>query len=1552
MIGRLRAEHDATAPAMVRAVLLHELGVLEEAQGDEAAAARDQLSAVNTEPDFREPLERLIAIIERRQSYKNLGRLLERLVRVGETPLERGRALLERGLFQAIHENDLAGARESLEQAAAEQSDDPAIWLALELVAARLDDGPLRARALAARAELSEHAEWRSLLFTDLASLLSEEGDLDAALQALEHPISERTPTTFAALRVLEDVGRSHGRADVLARALSAQATLLEECHDDPDVGDLLGIPSAQRTMVHAADTWLRAAYALRRQGDVQGAIELLDQARERLPDNIALLHARAAAADAMGDTATAARIALRELNAGLTGPSAAARHLRIAEQASAEGDRAAAEEAVRNALAADPGSIPARVLELDLLSVTDPQSLAGAWEALAGQFESDDAKSRALFLAADVWARSCRDVQGAKAALSQAGMYLDRPGVVARVGRMLASLINDDAWYDESTRRLLTAGAADTEQPSLWLELVRARLRRRDLVGMVQALSSLAAAPGGQWLGHALRAFALPLVTTETDPDAPPAVLALATAETDPDVARAWYVLGARRALADGRVADAEHVLRELLDSNPSDLTIAMQLATVLRLDGRLQEAADVLTASAGTISDAPFAAALQIEAGILRWQGGDRGGAVNTLSEAAHLATEAVDCLLGWALRAVAPDDIESRRRALEVGDAEVEPGLNELERFALEAAQGGDPDEARAALQSIPDTADDDLLAAAVLARSLWIRDPGDYGTAKEALEALAQYSPAAAALANGTRVQLELEDGDAADLEPLAATWAATDASPAAALEWLAAATGRGDSEQEAAAQQELARRLGGPEGLALDAGARLIRFLGGDESQPLLPATAPSARIMNLELAPPACDPRRRASAFGDLGDALGDESAAMSMVIAGYNRLASGDPQGATGAFRAAIEALPGDIIGWEGLRVSAETIGDDATIAEACMALGGITTSDTTGAELWERAGLILLERLGDPERAELAFSQAVERDISRSVAFDKLFRMVRQRRDGPRLLDLISARLEVAEDPEEIGKLFWERARVLRKANRIDEALTALENVTMLEPDHVGALALAGEIYLRHGKFPEAAKNLARLAQLDEAPQQQRLMSGVAAVDIFENKLGQLEPALGVLLTLYRSGLSTLPVRERLARTAAKVGAWQAATDVLQELMNERESSEGRVEAARLALAIHRDRLGSPAMARQATARLLGELPGDGEALDMVLAEPFEPSTTEALLVAGLEAVVEQLIEDPLQPEVIDRLARIAARLEDAPRRQASLGALVAVGEGTPEIDAELQVLDERVARLPQIAIDEGALPELCDPDDSGPIGDLFHLAAPMLADALGPNLAAFGVSRRDRVDPRAGLPLRNEIAAWAGALGVDFDLYVGGSDPEGVFAVATERPALVVGQAVTAPLRPNHRQLVARELFALRRGTVILRHRDPTDVAAITVALCQLGGHSLPAPHYAMFDEFFRLISRAMGRKIKRSLPSLAAAVVEVQGDPVRWAAGATASLDRLAAIAAGDVSHVLSTGGRRGQIGASIEAQERASRLLSFVLSPTYLELREQLGMGVR
>jgi hypothetical protein len=460
---------------------------------------------------------------------------------------------------------------------------------------------------------------------------------------------------------------------------------------------------------------------------------------------------------------------------------------------------------------------------------------------------------------------------------------------------------------------------------------------------------------------------------------------------------------------------------------------------------------------------------------------------------------------------------------------------------------------------------------------------------------------------------------------------------------------------------------------------------------------------------------------------------------------------------------------------------------------------------------------------------------------------------------------------------------------------------------------------------------------------------------MSGIAAVDLYENRLNQLQQALDVLVGLHRGGLATLAVRERLARAAARTEAWETAVEVLEELMVQRETSEGRVEAARLALALYRDRIRIPTRAFTAVERLLQEAPADGEALDFVLSGALKNPLSRNLLQRGRVATISELEKSPLDLERTQRVAEIAKKIDDSQLRQVSLGAVVALGGGNSRILAELSELDTRIARVPQIAVDDAVVARVKDPEDRGPIAELMRALAPTLTEALGPGLAALGVGKRERIRPQDGLPLRNEVAAWVGALGLgEFELYVGGRDSGGVYAIPTETPSIVIGADAASPLSAVHRQALARELIALKLGTTIVRHRDAADIAALVVAACNLAQVAIDSPPYAMVAEFERQIGKEIPRRVRKMLPELTAPIAATRADPIAWVRAAKSSVDRMAAVAIGDVSWVIasSEGGRRGEPPVTAEGKLRAGRLLSFVLSDAFFSVREKLGMGVR
>jgi hypothetical protein len=514
-------------------------------------------------------------------------------------------------------------------------------------------------------------------------------------------------------------------------------------------------------------------------------------------------------------------------------------------------------------------------------------------------------------------------------------------------------------------------------------------------------------------------------------------------------------------------------------------------------------------------------------------------------------------------------------------------------------------------------------------------------------------------------------------------------------------------------------------------------------------------------------------------------------------------------------------------------------------------------------------------------------------------------------------------------------------------------DEALQALENVTLLEPDHVGALALAAEIAISSHQLADACKYLDQLARLEAAPEKQRLMSAIAAADLYESKLGQPERAVSLLLALNNAGLGTLAIRERLARCAAQAENWQLAGEISLGLAEDRETSAGRVEAARLCMSVYREKMSAPAAALPAVEHILAELPADLEVIDFLLEQPFSDVQNSTLCSRAKDALCAQLIADPCDPESIDRLAQLAALLDDRPLRQVALGALVTLDAGTPEMLDELAALDARVARAPAIALDEHCYSALADPDDSGTFAELFRQLAPVFNETLGPSLSALAVTKKHRLDPRAGLPLRNEIAAWAGALGLgEFDLYVGGLAANDAVGVPSEVPALVVGTDFTSPLTAKHRQAVVRELFAIRRGTSILRHRTPAEASALIVATCRLAEVSVAAPPYAMVDEFARLLNASIPRKTRKLLPSLCASLSGTKLDLSQWFAAAIASRDRMATIAAGDLSLVLGRDAPLGTADNTLSLADRRRRVMPFIFSPEYLSLRARLGVAVR
>ena len=1575
----VRLEIASTQDRARQARLLGEAGHIAETEGDEPAAARDYLAAFNADPTFREPLEALVRLLERRRSLKNLGRVVDALVRAAVTPAERARALVMRAAYAEDVQNDIETAKGTIlealtasREAETEIPEQGAVALTLELVAARLGDDALREEGLAERTKGAGDPTWKALLLLDIARMAARRGEVERALAIFGEARALGSEATFAAALAAERLAKadpglpnseeSTTRSDAYADALEEQAALVGEALADGARARELGVPRWALHRAFLVDAYLRAADVRRARGELGRAATLLDRAMGAIPEpppvtddaptqtaveadrllRDAVISARMRIAELLGDTAHAATLAEARLLHESDGPTAAALAMRVAEQAASEGNAAGALEAVSRAVKYDPSCVPARALQLDILADSgDSSGYAEQLEALSEAFPTDDARARAYLLSAFVWAVRVGEESAAKAALSQASMFGVAQQTAARVARTLALVSADTTWQDEATRRVIASGAEGNELGELWFELVRLRLGRNDLEGARKAIGELAALPQSAWLGRALEAF-LPGLPA---PDPTAALRALAAQESDGDAARALEIVGALRAVQAGDVDGARNVLREAAGARRDDLIVATFLADLEVTAGDPIAAAIVVEQAAAATDDSTASAFAWIKAGLLRWRAGDKPAALDAFASAAERLPQSDDgrptvgqTLLGWASRGVEPDTTESRRRAIgRAHDAGGDERVLGIERFATEVLSG-DGGAAADALANVEARATGDLAVAAALGRLLWTDGMADRDAFSAAMDRLREAGSAALAASERFRA---LRDGDPAEATHAAREWFDVGGGATAALEWLICSTKLGEAAQEADARDALARAIGGEAGESVHAWSATLRWLHGE--MPLVTGESDAARLTAIELAPPGCDPRRRASALCSLGATLGDEAHADAMGLGAWSLLMMGDVEGALDAFAAVAQGNPDDLMAWEGMRTAAETLDAKEAQARAAQELGARCGEASRGAAFWEEAANLWLA-LGNEDTAEAAFDASFTRDPRRSAAFDKLFRRVRERKDGDRLLTLIATRLEHTDDPPEVAKLYWEQARVLREKGDADGALSALENVTMIEPDHVGALALTGEIFIKRQMYAEAADRLSHLARLDQAPPKNRVTAGVAACDLFENKLDQPKRAVEVLVLLHRAGLSTLPVRERLAKSAARAGEWEQATAILEQLMTERAEPDGRVEAARLAMMIHRDKLGDKQGAALAVTKVLEQHPADGEAVDLLLDITIQ--TKREMLERARDAMLGALQRSPNDADGLRRFTRVAGALGETSLEAAAAAIAVAVGASDPGVDAALGRAHVRTARvMPQWALTGDHLKALCAPQDEGALANLFTMIAPTLAEALGPTLSALGVGKRDRVDARAGLQLRADIGAWAGAFGIgEFELYVGGKDPLGVQGVAGETPAIVIGPNVKSPFDPMTGARVARELFSVARGTTMFRSRDETTVAAVVVAACRIAEVPINSPPYAILAEVEKAMRSAVPRKIKKALPEVCAAVAQGGADPKAFARAVLTSQARVAAIACGEVGVVLAD-----MVPPASGSDPRAVELYKFVLSPVYFQLRRALGL---
>jgi tetratricopeptide (TPR) repeat protein len=1275
-IHTLREELSAVPDPRTLGMLELELGALHEhGLGERELATDCYLRARHHQPSQLPALFALSRIYTETRAHAQAAEVWQALARKSELAADRAVALCEAGILLYDQLGEREQARELWSEALTVDPGCLAATLLLEQHQRGLGNVKEANRVAAVHAWATTDEELKASMLVELCVAQGREGN-DTAARELLAQASLLGASPHALWWQSERFAHGQQQREQLAAALEAFAAAL------------VTRGSARASDGDRAAALLREAARLfaGQASDGQQVIERCDRALLARPGDALVLWERLLAQTRAGHAEAAERDANALLRASADGPLAAAVRVRLAQSLEAQGKPEEALRALRDAVAAEPGSAAGvAFLEDALLRIGRLSELREQLVARAERGQGD-ARAERLLQAARI-ARVQKDSAAALSLLQSAEENARRAEPMLRAKHACSVWAGDQRAALAAAAALCTAKIEPAELVFLRFDQYQ-RLRRggRDSVEARALLGVALQEPSNaSWAPHAARAQA---AAARDYPLLAAAHRALA-AQAGEDARSAAHSCAAARALlrANEPQAAADE-LRLALGRAPDDAYALALLEECLLLSGGEREVARLLRESAQTHASEKQRELALLHAGIAAEAIGDVQAAARIYEEAADRdPTSLGPC---WALLRLAersndaPLAERAQIRLVRREDA-VGGGLCHLELGEQRAARGRVSDASQPLSKALDDA---EVATAAALGVCLLPSDQCDLALRDRALRSLQE------ACGDGAALPL-MRDGIAAHLrlDPptgVALLEAALLEHPNDAGLSLQAFSNNGGT-QRAEHWQRLARAGDEPNVAAeLTLHAMRIALLAAGES------ASEDGLVRALQCAAQAPESLAAAVALDEMLGA-GDDAESRAVALFGrlsYARpetsrplraararalLAAGRAREAADAARRALGEDPADLGALETLRVAGRALGDFPAVADAAQRLAEHAQGRFC-AMLLEEAALLFEHELAQPDEAERCLKAALEHDPASELAFARLHDLLLDRRDTNGLLSLLDQRIAGSIEPLARLDLRYERALVLRAAGRKQEAIAALEHVLADDPQNAAAIGLVAETCTALEQWAGAVAALRRLAEAN-VPMSQKRLARLGAAEFLERRLNDIEGACVELQTLRAEGISDNDVLVRLAGLCERAGRYRQAVDVYREAAAQA-SFAAAAELERRGGDVLRRHLGASNEAVEAYQRALAAHALDGAACAQLL-ELTEGEERERILLAFEHALRGALEREPGRPELLRLLRRVGAWRGRKDVELVALSALHALGVADGNEHAEQQAL-----------------------------------------------------------------------------------------------------------------------------------------------------------------------------------------------------------------------------------------------------------------------------
>lgn len=1568
-VALLRAELEAQRDKARKAEIQFLIGrLLETEVGNDALAVKEYLAAFNIDPTFRLPLFAMVDIFERRRSYANLGRLYGAEAKSAREPASRASALIDAGALLEDHFSRGGDAREQFEEAVTAAPDHLPAALFLERHTRASGDRARTETILQARAANTRDPVLRAILLVELAWEREAAGELEEAFDLCRRAVDEGA-ARWRTLEQMERIAIAHGRTAEWIQAVEGRAQLAAAHSEGSETGASSGLYAIERfaTAESARDTAAALYYEGARlrvvfHADTDGALESLMRGLELKANDVLLLEEAMLVHELRGDLESAGAIAQRLASLPELGQAAAPIQFRLAEAAEARGDAEEARAALARCLELAPGSPMATALYDDLMLDQGRHEERVAELERRAESGTPNDRMHALWRAAQICAERLGDIDRARALYLVAAELGNRKPAILRELSGAASRAGRYDIVETAIETLLAEEIDNEEKSSLLRELY---VISRDYIGSVDKARAvlsraLAIEAAANWAPDAARVFAARTHHIELLSSAHEA---LARRATEDETAAAHLCAAGRAALAAKHEERAIVLLRQAEARVPGHRYAIGLLEELLKRRGQGEAVVELLRNAAN--AQAPGRAELNfLLAGAAAEATGDVALASRTYEDAADRDPTSTAPLFALKRLAERSSDTALLLRAREaLSEREIAKGEPAGDTFELAEHYelvSQKPELAESPYRrALPDEISGPSAAIGLFAIA---GSKIDRAARVEALERLvdaareAESIPLQRALAFETLVD-RFDDEKAKrassavfDREPndilcalgtVFTTSEGTDEERARHADgWLALAQGTSDTDASA----ELA--LVGLRAKLLASGADGIdeAFLVAQEVAATTPESFAAGVALDETLSP-GDDDEARVEALTARVEHGGKVAEGALRAELGRTLLAAGRTGEALVMLKQVVSQDPSDLSSWESIRVAARAERRFEDVIRACDELAKVLPESDLKAQLVEEAAAVLMDELGDAAGAEERLERVLAYDVRRPIAFGRIEQLYAERGQTHALAALVGKRIEGTEDPEELGKLYYQQARLLRGEKDLEGALRSLENLLMLDESHVGGLALQVECCVALERWDEAVQTLRRLSEAD-VPAAQRRLALLGAADFLEKRLGDARGAMREIRKIVDLGLGDASLLRRIADIAERAGDFQEAAVALEQAAGETTGFERTRFLTRAGVVI-RDRVGDRSRAEYLLRTALAEAPTDVEAAEE-LAQLYDDPRQVLQLSQSFETAVRiELASNPTSSDTIRKLVHAAALRGDPALERVALGALATLGGATDEE----RMRYESVRSTPSFgaALSDRAKTELRVAQASGAANELAKLLAPSVAAVYRMEAATLGVGKNELVGPKVQHPAREEVARLGATFGMPAtDLFVGGPDPNAIALVYGKKaPAWIIGTMVQVPFSPIDRFRFGRLASSYSEGTLPYQAITPADAATLLFAGAVLSELSLPrGAGRPGIDDARRALDKHLPRKTRKAIAELGRTIADggASFDAWSFATQETAARGGLllaaeigAAHAATSVSDPLEWAS--GPFGRS---------LLEFWLSPSFLAIRRELG----